>query len=134
VGAVGPGRVRLVGKHRVGSGPWPAAAGSGDPQVGQHSEELGAAATLTGGDQHGDQFAALFAGQIGFGGPAAPRPAEPVIGRLDLHATGRLFLRLAVSAGSGRVLVGAADGRVDADRPQSISPALSARACNEARI
>src|SRR5699024_3047126 len=68
----------LVGQDRLRPGSRPATTNAGDTHFGQHGNELRAVAALPGGDHHGHHLAPLFAGQMGLGGPAAPRSAEPV--------------------------------------------------------
>jgi hypothetical protein len=43
--------------------------------------ELGTVAALPGGQQHGEGFLALLAAKVQLGGPAAPGPAQRVVGR-----------------------------------------------------
>lgn len=75
---------------------------------------------------------ALLGGQVQLGDPLAPRPAERVVGRLELaHTTRRFLLQIAVDADTCRVLVGPADCGIDTDvpndQPGSIRPGLQRR-------
>src|SRR5439155_26293624 len=81
-GPVGLAAVRLVRQHPVGAGARPAACGSRHPDASQHGGELWTVATLAAGQYQGQRLTALLAGQMQLGGPATPRPAQPVIVRL----------------------------------------------------
>jgi hypothetical protein len=60
---------------------------------------------LAGGQQHGQWFLALFAGQVHLGGQPAPGAAQSVIGWFGHDRTGWLFLLLGLASGTRGVLV-----------------------------
>ena len=86
--------VGLIGQHPVRAGPRASLAGPGHRDAAQYSLELRAVAALPGGDHDGQRLLALLAGQVDLGGEPAPRPAQPVIGRLLGHPVGRLGLQV----------------------------------------
>lgn len=70
---------------------------------------------LTGSEQHRQRPAVLLTAQMQLGAPPAPRaPGSMVVG-FGFDAAGRFELQR--PAGTGGVLVGAHNGRVDADIP-----------------
>src|SRR5439155_4841853 len=128
-GPVGLAAVGVGRQHSVGAGARPAACGSGHPDASQHGGELWTVATLAAGQYQGQRLAALLTGQMQLGGPATPRPAQRVIVRLVTTYPARRFeLQFRPLPGTGGVLMGTGDGRVNAhvprDQTQHISPAL----------
>lgn len=116
-GAVPAGGVRLVGPYPIGTNEWPARPDAGHANLLQHQFELWRVSTppCRHHDRHG--LLTLFDSQVQLGGEAAARASQPVITRLGEHATRRFLLLVALFAGPGRVLVGAAHRGVDAQVP-----------------
>jgi hypothetical protein len=128
VSAVGAGPVGLVCQHPVRAGARPPPACPGDPDAPQHDLELRAVAALPGGDDHGERFLALLAGQVHLGGQPAAGPAQAVISRLGLEPAGGLGLQIPPLACPGRVLVRprhrGVHRHVPGDQPGRIGAAL----------
>jgi hypothetical protein len=94
VGAVGARSVGLVAQGPVRAGPGPPRPQPGNRDLIQDSGELGAVATLPGGNENGQRFLALLGRQVNLGGQAAAGPSEPVIGRLVADTAGRFGLQV----------------------------------------
>ncbi|GAB1510000.1 hypothetical protein [Actinophytocola sp. KF-1] len=78
------------------------------------------------------QQMALLGGQMQFGGPATPRPAERVIGRFGFANTVRwLFLSFAVAAGASGGLMRSVDRGIHTYLPRDesggVGPGLQGR-------
>ncbi len=84
VGTVGAGTVRLVRQHPIRTSPCPAPTGTGHPDPLQDRLELRRVAPLTGSDHNRQRLLTLLGGQVQLRGQPAPRPADPVIVRLDV--------------------------------------------------
>lgn len=113
VGAVGAGTVGLVRPHphRPGAGPTRSEPRHPDPL--EYRGELRTVAVLTGSEQHRQRPAVLLTAQMQLGAPPTARAPESMVVGFGFDAAGRFELQR--PAGTGRVLVGAHDGRVDAD-------------------
>ena len=62
-------------------------------------------------------FLILLDGQVALGGEPAARASQPVISGFGEHTARWFLLQVALLAGSGRMLLGAADRGVDAQVP-----------------
>lgn len=117
VGAVGPGRVGPVRQNLQRAGPGPTGPAAGNPDAVEDRGELRAVTTVPGRDDGGQDLTALFTGKMRLGAPPAPRTAQRVIGRFGMDPARWFFLPVAVTTGTGRVMMGTADRGVDADTP-----------------
>lgn len=116
--------VRLVGPHAVGTDTRLARPDAGHTDLCQHGFELRRVPALScrHHDRHG--LLTLLDSEMQLGGEAASRPSQPVIMRLDEHAAWWLLLQVALLAGPGRMLVGAADRGVDVQVPRDRTPRI----------
>jgi hypothetical protein len=93
-GPVGAGPVGLVTQDPVRSAAGPARAQAWYRNLVQDGGELGAVATLPGGDHDGQGFLALLNGQVDFGGQATAGPAQPMISEFVLDPARWLGLQI----------------------------------------
>ncbi len=117
VGAVLAGGVRLVGPHAIRADAWPTRSDAGHADLFQHGFKLRRVSTLPCRHHDRHEFLTLLDGQVELGGEPAARPSQPVITGLGEDAARWFLLQVALLAGPGRVLMGAADRGVDAQVP-----------------
>jgi hypothetical protein len=133
IGAVGLGRVRLVGQHAVRASPRPAAVQAWRRDALQHRAELGTVATLSDGHHNRQRFLALLTSQMQLRGQPATRATQRVIGRLLDHSA--RWLGLQNPPFGAPVACWCARATVEStDTSHVIRPAASARTCNATRI
>lgn len=94
VTAVGPRRVRLVGKDPIRSGPGTAGAHPRNPNSVQDRDELRTVPTLTSRQHHCQGLLPLLTRQVQLRGQPTTRATQGMVVRLDADAAGRLGLQI----------------------------------------
>lgn len=116
----GAGRRGFCGRHThpIGADAWPARPDAGHADLLQHGFKLRRVSTLP--CRHHDRHGLLtrLNCQVELGREPAARPSQPMITGLGKDTARWFLLQVALLAGPGRMLMGAADRGVDAQVPR----------------
>jgi len=118
VGTVLAGGIRLVRADPVGADAWPTQPNARHADLLQDGLELRRVAALSGRDHDRHGLLTLLDSQVQLGREPAARASQSVISGLHEHAARWFLLQVALFAGPGRVLMGAAHRGVDAQVPR----------------